>query len=595
MENVTNMKKISDNGHIRVWSNLEVECHLRVQGENSSIQTTCVDFQFIKRKENSNGGTIRLEFSFPATDISGRWFPVCRFDRSIKADYDAAVESMTASSAPVVCFYNANGENRYTIALSEVCQKTIIKCGIHEEDGMMSCEVEFPVIQAPCSGECTVTIRESIEKKPYWEVLDDVRGWWEDTLKIIPADIPDIARMPMYSFWYSKHQNITARIVEEESRLAAEMGFSSVIVDDGWQTDDNHRGYAFCGDWKPSAQKFPDFPEHIARVQKMGLKYLLWFSVPYIGKKSEAWEKFHDKLLRYDENQQAGVFDLRYPEVREYLKGIYVKAVRDWKLDGLKLDFIDEFYFREDSPAYNDQMDCRDIQKALNIFLTDIMETLKNIRPDILIEFRQRYIGPQIRRYGNIMRVSDCPGSAISNRVGIIDLRLLSGNTAVHSDMLMWHPDEKPEDAALQILSCLFSTVQISVCMDKITEKMRRMLLFWTEFMRKNEKLLLESRIHPYEPENLYPEVHSEYAEEEILVHYSSRRTVDLRKMDKKYYYVHAVKEGEVCFRCEEKDCISYEILDCCGTNVQCSVIQEKEWISLFVPTAGMVVFKRKM
>ena len=215
------------------------------------------------------------------------------------------------------------------------------------------------------------------------------------------------------------------------------------------------------------------------------MKYLLWFSVPYIGKKSAAWEKFHDKLLRYDEGQQAGVFDLRYPEIREYLKGIYVKAVREWKLDGLKLDFSDEFYFREDSPAYNDKMDCRDIQDALNVFLTDIMETLKNIQPDILIEFRQRYIGPQIRRYGNIMRVSDCPGSAISNRVGTIDLRLLSGNTAVHSDMLMWHPDEKPEDAALQILSCLFSTVQISVCLDKITEKMKRMLLFWTSLCVK--------------------------------------------------------------------------------------------------------------
>ena len=23
----------------------------------------------------------------------------------------------------------------------------------------------------------------------------------------------------------------------------------SIIVDDGWQTDDNNRGYAYCGDW----------------------------------------------------------------------------------------------------------------------------------------------------------------------------------------------------------------------------------------------------------------------------------------------------------------------------------------------------------
>lgn len=109
--------------------------------------------------------------------------------------------------------------------------------------------------------------------------------------------------------------------------------------------------------------------------------------------------RFHDKLLRYNESQQAGIFDLRYPEVREYLKEIYVKAVKEWNLDGLKLDFIDEFYFLEDSPAYNEKMDCQDIQDALNIFLTDVMDTLKKIHPDIMIEFRQRYIGAQIRRY----------------------------------------------------------------------------------------------------------------------------------------------------------------------------------------------------
>lgn len=214
--------------------------------------------------------------------------------------------------------------------------------------------------------------------------------------------------------------------------------------------------------------------------------------------KSKSLEAFSDKLLRFSESQQAGILDLRYPEVREYLKNIYVKAIRDWHLDGLKLDFIDEFYFQEDSPAYNENMDCHDIQDALNRFLTDVMDTLKQIRPDVLIEFRQKYIGPQIRRYGNMFRVNDCPGSAVSNRIGTIDLRLLSGNTAVHSDMLMWHPSEAPEDAALQLLSCLFSTVQLSVCLDQISESMKQMLQFWFSFMEEKSALLRQVRsCHP--------------------------------------------------------------------------------------------------
>lgn len=74
----------------------------------------------------------------------------------------------------------------------------------------------------------------------------------------MPAEVPELAKKPMYSFWYSQHQNITAESVEEESLRAAEMGFSAIIVDDGWQTEDNNRGYAYCGDWEPSQQKFPD-------------------------------------------------------------------------------------------------------------------------------------------------------------------------------------------------------------------------------------------------------------------------------------------------------------------------------------------------
>lgn len=37
------------------------------------------------------------------------------------------------------------------------------------------------------------------------------------------------------------------------------------------------------------------------------------------------------------------MLDPRYPEVREFLIGIYEKALLDWDLDGFKLDFVDEF------------------------------------------------------------------------------------------------------------------------------------------------------------------------------------------------------------------------------------------------------------
>lgn len=583
------MRELEEKDGIKVSGSFRGNCEIKNIWEREEVWRREIHLQLLEDWTGPDSKVL-VEFSFPAVDISGRWFPVCGFDRSIKGDYDAETLSMTARSAPVVCFFNSAGENRHTIALSEVRQRVSMRCGIHEEDGTMLCRMEVPVTGRSGENDCLI-IRESCAREPFWKTLAGVASWWEQILSFVPMEVPKEGRMPLYSFWYSMHQNVTAEKVEQESRLAGEMGLRSIILDDGWQTGDNNRGYAFCGDWEPCREKFPDFAAHVEHVHKMGLKYLLWLSVPYIGKKTKIWEKFQDKLLRYDEGQQAGILDLRYPEVRGYLKNIYLKAVRDWKLDGLKLDFIDEFYVREDTPKYREGMDIEDIQDALNVLLSEVTEELKEIRPDILIEFRQKYIGPQIRRYGNLFRVSDCPGSAISNRVGTIDLRLLSGNTAVHSDMLMWHPEEEPEEAALQMIACLFSTVQISVNLKEQSAKMREMLLFWTTFMRDNVELLQKSQIEPSEPENLYPEVQAQHGNTRVIVHYGQRRVADIRNLSGTLYYIHGTKEEEVCFRKEKDLEVTYRILDCCGRQIDEGKHKAGEWETLTVPTGGMVIF----
>lgn len=582
-------KYIDDNW--KISSNFPAEYKTEVLCNEKNVICREVEFSYAPEKEQQTERKIMVEFSFPVLDISGRWYPACGFDRSIKADWFPGVESMTSISAPVICFFNGKGKNRHTIALSEVKQKVNMQYGIHEEDGTMLCRISMVLPRGLFPEKYKLKIWGSRENEPYWDTLAGVRKWWESAPGWRMMKVPEAARNPFYSFWYSQHQSVNAKSVEKECRMAAALGFSTVIIDDGWQTDDNNRGYAFCGDWEPAADKFPDFSQHVKNVQDMGLKYLMWFSVPYVGKMSRAWELFKDKLLYWNEFQQAGILDIRYPKVREYLKGIYGKAVKEWGIDGLKLDFIDEFYLHPDSPSFSEGMDYADVQEALDVLLTEVMEELTSVRPDILIEFRQRYIGPQIRKYGNLLRVSDCPGSGISNRVGIVDLRLLSGKTEVHSDMLMWHEAETAQDAALQVLSCIFSTVQISVSLDKLTEEMKKMLLFWMAFMQEHKQLLQESQIKPQEPENLYPQVMVEDEKIQILVQYSRGRTVDLRRLHKCMYYIHAVKEEEVCIRLDVDSRTVYEIRNCMGGIVEEGVWDAVPVTDIVVPTGGMVKF----
>ena len=89
------------------------------------------------------------------------------------------------------------------------------------------------------------------------------------------------------------------------------------------------------------------------------------------------------------------------------------------------------------------------------------MTKLREVNPDICIEFRQGYTGPLMQTYGNMLRVGDCPIAAMNNRVGILNLRSLREKTAVHSDMLMWNEKDSVESAALQFINVLYGVPQI--------------------------------------------------------------------------------------------------------------------------------------
>src|SRR5260370_28172742 len=82
---------------------------------------------------------------------------------------------------------------------------------------------------------------------------------------------------------------------------------------------------------------------HVGRVHELGMKYLLWYAVRFVGIRSKAYDRFAGKLLGTIDALGAGVLDPRFPDVREYIVSTYEQAMRAWDLDGFKLDFIDSF------------------------------------------------------------------------------------------------------------------------------------------------------------------------------------------------------------------------------------------------------------
>ena len=492
---------------------------------------------------------IEIKWEIPNLDIQTRWSPVITFNKFIPADWSSPLTSNLASSAPVMSFLNIHGENRMTFAVSEAMRPVQFAGGVNEEQNLISCKVIlFSQPESPLT-EYKTTIRIDRRNIYFADSIRDVSDWFAGFKEYTPAEVPAQALEPIYSTWYSYHQNLFEKELEAECALASEAGLSGIIVDDGWQTDDNNRGYAFCGDWKIAKRRFPDMKTHVRKIHDLGMKYLMWYSVPFMGYKSENYGRFKGKYLFNIDRMQASVLDPRFPEVREYLINIYETAIKEWDLDGFKLDFIDSFRFDGADPAVAEDYAGRDIKSlplAVNRLLSDVMKQLKAIKPEILIEFRQSYIGPAIRKYGNIFRAADCPADILTNRVRTIDLRLFSGNTAVHSDMLEWNMNETAETAALQILNVIFSVPQISIRFAELPDDHKKMLRFWLDFTRKHKEVLLKGKFMPYHPEANYPVVSAENQQEKVIAVYQSGIAVKAAADSGNLFIINAGNDSEM-------------------------------------------------
>ncbi len=552
--------------------------------ENNGI--TDYTFKLTWTEENAkNDDNFVFDWNTPLVGIMYGWNPKCELNRCVNRGFS----HMLANGSPINSFYDGHGTNKYTVALSEA--KMFISGGnvIVEENGNIHFSFSLGTQQYTNKYQTELILRTDTREIPLYEAVASVAKWWED-LGIKPAAVPEAAKEPCYSFWYSYHQKINEKDVEDECRRAKELGFDICIVDDGWQTDDNSRGYAYCGDWEPCPAKFPDMAAHVKRVHDLGMKYILWYSVPFVGTYSKSYEIFKDMFLKMNGKDEY-VLDPRYKEVREYLLGKYVSALRDWDLDGFKFDFIDAWWDDKKNAPYNEKMDIPSLQDAVDVLMTSVTNALKKIKPDILLEFRQFYIGPHMRRFGNMFRVADCPGNYIYNRAGVLDLRMYMGNSAVHSDMLMWHKDESAEKNALQIISIIFGVMQYSARLDSISDRVKKMSKFWLNLMKEKKDLLLNGELRSYDPHLTYTWAQSVKDDECFAAVYTENMCIN-PELKNTVYIANGTTGNKVV--CELSGSYNIEIFDCCGekNGEQNFRSSGKEIISINIPVGGLAVLK---
>lgn len=566
---------LSDNGQ-------GFDCSLRGQ-DNNDVTTLHISLNF---KGKTQPQKVSLHFCEGAIGADGVWSTCGGLNRVLTPDWNPyTVNSRSVSEYPILSVVSFDDTNVCTLSLDDAEKPCAIKVGYREERSYLVYTVEWftDIVEEMESYETDLVIDR--RKLHFSRTVMDASDRLAKKYSLHSA--PAAAFKPSFSTWYCFHQEVYRKKLLEECRLAKELGLDTVIIDDGWQTEDNSRGYAYSGDYQPAMAKVGEISSLTDEIRKLGMKSMLWFSLAFYGDNSKHTDKFADMSLYHVDDLKAYVVDPRFKEVRDHIVSYCVEAVRDWGFDGLKLDFIDSFYLTKQS-AVRDGVDCASIEEGIKRLFAELKRSLQEIKSDVLIEFRQRYIGPVMQSLGNMLRVGDCPGSLVQNRVSVIDLRMIAGERAVHCDPIEWNTYEEEETIARYLANCIFSTLQYSVYPSELNDEQRRVSIKYIDFMKEYEEVLQHGELKPHGVLNNYTSCESRKGDTSVIAVYADtileldNKNVVIVNGGIKGKLVVDVGEGEYLYRIESGS----------GQSLENGVINSTRVLN--VPVGGFVYLSKE-
>ena len=428
------------------------------------------------------------------------------------------VKKRTAANmgVPFACLFHRNGENRCAFGLLDQLTETDLSFTLSEATRCYHFHWRKPEMDAGTPTFCwEETLFVSFSRRPWPQVLDAYRRAVDREWPQPRLPVPPSAYEPVFCSWTAIHHDVNQDWVVRTARLAAELGFGVWLTDDGWFTDKaRFADYRYTGDWQPWGEKFPDFAGHVRTVQEMGMRYVLWVGPFMIGDESWASDRHAQLLLDRDEALHYSRLSPWRQETAAVVGDLLERLVVDYRLDGLKLDFIDALRRTSQRP---EDADYPTLGAGLYDILCRAVERIAAIRPGLLIELRNRYTNLAGRRYGNLYRASDVPINFAWNRWQATMLRLLAPDRAVQLDPALWHPDDTDENVAVHLINIICSVPIVSVDLERYPPSHIALIRAWIGFYNAHRQTIICGRFEPLLQQGLAPLIRFVGADERII------------------------------------------------------------------------------
>ena len=433
---------------------------------------------------NAKRGTVK--FSCSIADVHSYWHS---FMPSVGERIPWTMESTFAAQRgmPFVTFFNTAGINKFAVGLLDCDCDSKFSGKMNQETGCYDITWE---ISAP----------NAIADFKFW--YDTVNRPWQETIPLwreklqgISCEYPASVWDPVFCTWYAVHGAMKQEWCTETARKAAELGFKTFILDDGWCYPDMKRvcpanipaWYEKIGDWQVDTGKFPDFKKHVEDVKSFGMKYLLWVAPYLIGDHSAMYEKIKDIPGAIFGEYLEGYYKLA-PECTEAsapIMDLMENLMKEYDLDGLKVDFLDQIHPNLESPR----------AEACYAFTAELSKRIRACKPDAMIEFRQSYAVPRMLACGTQFRAGDAPFDFLLNLRRIAQIRLAVGDgVPVHADPAYWPADELPVNISRHFIAMMAGVPMLSVELADLTPEAEAICKFWIAFYTRNAMWLKNAK-----------------------------------------------------------------------------------------------------